>query len=295
MRTFQFLLGICFILLVITCTKHNDQEPFIEEEPEIEKNPVVDTVIPEDSVIYIDTCLVDTCYTCHMQEGFYSYYNELINAYNQGCDRCFSEILFQISKTYVPDTDIPDSIKMVYDVYKEFYSPWDLSRIADSEFGNDIFKGIRFYLMQESISYDYNFRYNGNSTMYTIDNFNPTIANDTISLIDANKGVQDMLGCFIGTGFLPINYDSIYVPPYSYSEINARYGYLNKFIRIFQSHWDEGFHYETHPEVFVISFNETKDSAQVHFRLGYEGGEVILGKDSIKWNIVDHYMTWIEK
>ena len=77
-------------------------------------------------------------------------------------------------------------------------------------------------------------------------------------------------------------------------ESELRYKFLRNYLKFFHGISERYWQIETHPKVHVISLNEEKDSAQVYFRLGDQGGEIILGKENNKWKIVDHYMTWVD-
>ena len=82
--------------------------------------------------------------------------------------------------------------------------------------------------------------------------------------------------------------------PHTAEEKQLRYKFLNNYLQFFHGHWGNYWHLETHPQVYRMAFNKTKDSVQVMFRIGYEGGEVFLGKHRGKWKIKDWRMTWIE-
>lgn len=283
MRKFELLFGAMLLVLVIACTKNEVKEPYVEKIPE------------NDTVINIDTCVRDTCYTCTINKAYGEIYNKLVRAYTENNDQLAEEALLLLANEYVADTEIHDSLKLVYDVFKEFYSPWDLRRIADSEFGDQIFEGIGTYIMQNSLRYDFYFKDRGDNTTYTVENFNPTINNSDIQQIEFNDDLKSMLDCFLGTGYVVTENDTIESLPFTVEEIFDRYYYLNKFIRFFPNHWHLSFSYITEPFVYQMSFNKTKDSAQVHYALGYQGGEAILVRDDDNWNVVDYYMTWIQK
>jgi hypothetical protein len=168
-----------------------------------------------------------------------------------------------------------------------------LARISDSEFGHDIYKGISFYTIQDSITYDYNFRTFGNN-FYTIHDFRPEIKNNDIHLLYLNSVYTAAINSFLGSEYTPVGTGGIMTPALPAGEIAERYNFLSNYLYFFHGHWGNYWHLETHPQVSGISFNETKDSAQVYFRLGYQGGEAILGKDGDAWKVADHYMTWIE-
>ncbi|MFI1771530.1 hypothetical protein [Thalassobellus citreus] len=211
--------------------------------------------------------------------------NKLVSAYNKSCKDCLKDILDNWKNEFEPSTVIPDSLQDIYDVYKEMYSPWALERISNSEWGNDIYKDISYYIIQDSINYDDKFREQSNNEFNTITEFRPKINNDTINTLYLNEDYEDAINCFLGT------YEFI---AHTQEEKQLRYEFLNNYLQFFHGHWGNHWYLETHPEIYKMSFNKSKDSVQVFFRIGYEGGEVFLGKNDTKWEIKDWKMTWIE-
>lgn len=211
--------------------------------------------------------------------------NSLTNAYKASCVDCLKDLLDNWNNEFNSNTNIPESEQAVYNVYKETYSPWALERMSNSEWGNGIYKDLSYYIIQDSISYDDNFRGTFSDNVITIKDFRPEINNNAISTLYLNKDYADAINCFLGANDFT---------PHSDEEKQARYKFLNNYLQFFHGHWGNYWHLETHPEIYRMSFNTAKDSVQVSFRLGYQGGEVILGKDNDEWKIKDWKMTWIE-
>jgi len=195
---------------------------------------------------------------------------------------------------YSPDNEVPDTLQHVYDVYKAVYSPWDWARISDDEPGPGIYEGITYYVIQRKIYYDYYFRTYGPGHK-TIDPFRPVIANNTISLLYLNNDYRYAIYCFLGSEYLHEETHTIISPEVPVKDTYERYKFLNHFLVFTPYHWGNCWYLETHPTVDLISFNLTKDSAQVYYNTGCAGAEVILGKENNEWRIVDHYSTWISK
>lgn len=291
MKKYRFILGFILIFLLLSaCEKSSITDE--SEKTVIDSLPPLDS-IPAADTAYADTAAADTCYTCELSDTATQIYNSLLEAYNGHCIACLEQVLMNWENKFNENTYIIDSLQDVYDVYKEFYQPWALDMISDSEFGHDIYKGISYYIIQSHIYYDYYFRTYGNGGV-TIDDFRPAISNDTISLLYLNADYESAINCFLGSDYAPFGSGNVMRPAFAIGESYKRYQFLNNFLKFFHGHWGNYWHLETHPEVLSISFNTSKDSAQVKFRLGYQGGEVILGKKENSWKIIDHYMTWIE-
>lgn len=257
-----------------------------------EKNKGVAPHNEEGNNDVVGNCVNDSCYTCNLDEPSQVIYDKLMKAYRDSCTSCLEVMLADWNNAFVPDTHFANSLKDVFDVYKEIYSPWDLSRVRGSD-GYNTYQGVSFYVIQNTIRYDYNFRTSGGQ-YYTISPFHPAVACDAHKTLYLNKDYESAINCFLGSDYVPAR-QLISVTPYlPNGESDLRYNFLRNYLLFYRGHWGNYWHIETHPEVEIISFNVSKDSAQVHFRLGYEGGEVILGKEGDQWKIVDRKMTWVE-
>ena len=219
-------------------------------------------------------------------------YDQLMDAYNNSCSDCLENVLQEWEKEYTADENIPDSLKAIYEVYKAFYSPWDLGRISESEFGDGIYNGIFYYIIQGSISYR-NQSMN-NDDYFTITPFRPTVQNDTIHLLYYDEDYLAAMNAFLGSESIPFGEGNIMSPAMSTGETELRYRFLNNYLFFFHGHWGNYWHMETQPAVSMITFNAAGDTAKVDFRLGYQGGEATLANSTTGWQVVEHQMTWIE-
>lgn len=274
------MLIIVVVLSIVSC----DAPEVIDPTEDITEN---------DTISQIDTCFADTCYTCNLTNNAKVIYDKLIQAYNDSDYTAFEDVFIEWSNNSIPDNDIPDSLVDLYDVYAEFYSPWDLERISDSTFRNSGNKIHSFYIIQSTLEYSYNLGTSGKE-IFELNSFRPWIKNDTIQLLYLDDDYEAAITCFLGTEYEPVNFENIITPNFPGEEITRRNNFLSKYVGVFYSHWGDYWHLETNPEVWSINFNESRDTALVSYRLFYQAGEAILGKENDKWNIVDHYMTMIE-
>lgn len=226
--------------------------------------------------------------TCNLNAPTQEFYASLMNSYNDSCTNCLKDILDEWEKEFSPNTTFPDSLKIVYDVYQEFYSPWNLERMSESEWGNNIYNKYSYYIIQSSINYDFNYESPSTTNFYSISEFRPEIANDTINLLYLTDKHINAFNCF-----LDVDVENSFFVPTSEKSI-SKYRFLNNFLFFFKGHWGNYWTFETNPYVQKMSFNNTKDKVKIYFKLGYEGGEAILEKNEEDWEIIDFYMTWIE-
>ncbi len=241
-----------------------------------------------------DNCTDEPGNTHNLDSTALIIYDKLLEAYNESCVSCLEQILVDWAGESIPSHEVPDSLIFIYDVYNAFYSPWDLARISDSEFGDYIYEGVSYYIIQNSLRYNFNLTSSTYGNNFTIEPFHPDIANDTINLLYLNKDYMLAINFFLGSYPLLGNSYNYLLPDLGAEEINYRYSFLHNYLLFFHGHWGNYWHLETHPMVSTISFNSSQDSALVFFRLGYQGGEATLSKVNDKWVIVEHHMTWVE-
>lgn len=86
------------------------------------------------------------------------YLKELETSYKQKSNSKLENFLnnwnYDLKSNY-PNDKIPnDTIKIIYDVYNEFYKPFDLLELGNWEWGNELNSNSRFALIQNKIYYN---------------------------------------------------------------------------------------------------------------------------------------------
>ncbi len=161
-----------------------------------------------------------------------------------------------------------------------FYNPLDLNCYCTTgrcpEFGPGIYQNLNYFIVQSRINFTFTTDYIKN-LKETI--FHPHLKFNQLSLYLSDK-YRDELDTFLDRDKHP-------------DDIQERYEFLNKHLRIMPGHWF-GWHYLTHPAVDTIYLNSDLDSASVHFRIVFEGGEANYKRNGDRWDLVESYLTWIE-
>jgi len=174
---------------------------------------------------------------------------------------------------------LSDTLKTLYRIYQEFYNPTDLSRYCTAgrcpEFGNQLYESLDYFIVQTEIKYTLN-EYEDHKTVY---DFRPDIDLDNPILYLSNDYEEEL------ASFLDREEHEL--------DIQNRYDFLNTMLGIWPGHWF-GWHFLTHPEVDMIYFNQYLDSARVHFRIIFEGGEARFAKMNNNWEMIESQLTWIE-
>jgi len=196
----------------------------------------------------------------------------------------YEKYLHQWQSVSVPITGgefnfLSDTIQSVYRIYQAFYNPFELERYCTSgrcpEFGTDFYQGLNTIIAQGTIKYSLQ-EYEDH---IVIENFRPDIKIDGAVLF-LTEHYRTELDSFLNRERYP-------------DQIHDRINFLNQKLKIIPGHWF-GWHYLTHPEVSIIYLNSTLDSATIHFRIIYEGGEANIVRRADKWEMTDARLTWIE-
>lgn len=214
------------------------------------------------------------------------------------------QIFVDWNKTIEPNSDDfvhqNDTIKTVFDVYKEFYNPLDLLKLGDWERGNDLNAKCKYILIQNKIFYsilptdnfaDFDLQ---KSKIDSIENFRPQINLDRNKVLYLTDEYAKSINNFLGAESTKLGDGNIMNPSRPKGESEKRYEILRPYIPILHGHWGGYWHLETHPAISVIIFNKTLTKAKIDFRVGYQGGAAILEKRGENWIIKESKATWIE-
>lgn len=193
-----------------------------------------------------------------------------------------------------------DTIKAVYDSYKEFYKPLDLLKLGDWEWGNSLNSNSKYVVVQNKIFFavvssdnfnEFNWETSKNDS---ISNFRPPLNLESGKILYLTTEYEKSLNFFLGTESTEMGTPNIMNPSRPEGESEKRYEMIKPYIPILHGHWGGYWHLETHPDVSIILFNKGLSVAKFYFRIGYQGGEAILTKGQNGWLIKQSESTWIE-
>jgi hypothetical protein len=193
-----------------------------------------------------------------------------------------------------------DTVKAVFQVYKEFYKPLDLLKLGNWEWGNKLNSNSKYVVVQNSIYFaviaendfdDYNWRKSGRDS---IDNFRPPVHTDKTKVLYLTEEYEKSLNQFLGNESTEVGSPDIMSPSRAAGTSEQRYEMIGPFIPVLHGHWGGYWHLATHPDVEIILFNQALTKARVIFRVGYQGGEATLIKTGSRWTIENSKATWIE-
>jgi hypothetical protein len=223
-------------------------------------------------------------------------------AYNQahlaGFSQVFEEWNERIQSNSKDFIEQNDTIKAVFDVYREFYKPRDLLKLGKWEWGNELNSNSKYVVIENKLlfSIDDNFEeFNWqNAKQDSIINFRPPIDLETNEVLYLTEEYSEAFRRFLGNESSEVGEGNLMNPSKPEGESENRYKMIRKFIPVLQGHWGRHWHLETHPAISTIILNKSLTKSKVHFRVGYQGGETLLEKRNRAWAIINSQATWIE-
>ncbi len=233
--------------------------------------------------------------------------------------------------------ELSDTLKDVYEIFLDFYTPLDLKRIGGSEWGDSLYFGVDYLVVQnridfsivetldkkeiilnylkrnitDSIKYeeykrtfmkdtsDYSLGFTYyNSIDYlhedSIMDFRPNLDFETVDVLYYKSKYTKILARFLKNMHHKLGFGGIMNPARARGKSKTRLDWVDTKMKIFQGHWGGYWQMTTYPSVNQILFDKKRETALIHFRMVYEGGEALYKKIDNKWTLIDSKLTWIE-
>jgi len=192
----------------------------------------------------------------------------------------------------------------IFEIYKKFYNPLNLTQLGDWEWGNGLNSNSKYIAVQNKIVFaglkkeffDIYF-YQGiyETIKYdTICDFRPPLNLGKDKVLYLTPNYEKTLNMFLGVESTEMGENGIMTPSMPKGDSEKRYSSIRPYIPILHGHWGGYWHLATHPEISRIFVDTNSGAAKVFFRVGYQGGEALLKKKSSGWTIVESKATWIE-
>lgn len=242
--------------------------------------------------------------TCFGQEGL----KYLEKAYKKKSQSQYSQFLqkWQDESTPIASLDSLSNLQRnVYEIFEDFYNPFNLQRIGTGEWGDELYSDIDYVIIQNAIfiytyktdSLNFHAFENTDSLLLSKDsitNFRPELQFKQAKTLYLLPKYEIVINKFLGSKNYPLGRGGIMNPSRARGKSEKRLKFLNKKLNIIHGHWGGYWHIETHPEVFSICFNKDRTIAKINYRLVYQGGEAIYTKQNGEWKLKDAHLTWIE-
>jgi hypothetical protein len=219
----------------------------------------------------------------------------LENAYDNHSDTALQNILqdWSIENHAREVSSITNGTeKAIYEIYLEFYNPFNIERYGEHEWGNTMYEGYGYVIIQNSVFYliadgepDFEDR-------DTISDFMPPVTLDGKTIVYLSPNYREALDYFLNPDYDPaeeVMFESVSEEGWDH------YEFLVSALPILPGHWGAYWHYETHPYINYLVFDTSLTKAKIYFRIGYMFGEAEFEKNSSGWEMIQSDITGIEK
>lgn len=184
--------------------------------------------------------------------------------------------------------------RTIYQIFMELYTPFDIGRLGNHEWGSDMYKGFDYAVVQNKIYFDYDYNMEGTDERDSIVDFRPPVSFPDKTILYLTDNYSSALNSFLQDNFNPLGTGGIMNPASPSDESALRYEYLLQEIAIIPGHWGGYWHIETHPLVYSVHLNQSVTKAKANFRVGYMFGDAELEKTTSDWIMTASAITGIE-
>jgi hypothetical protein len=222
--------------------------------------------------------------------------SELQNAYNNNSDSLLSQVLDGWKNENAPKniSGISRPVeKAIYELYVEFYNPFNIDRYGQHEWGNDIYKDFDYAIIQNKIFYyvtDDEPDYEKTDSLF---DFRPPVCLEGKTMLYLTQNYKEALNYFLNPDYDPNSntpYFELKIPQEGWDHFN----FLVKKLAVIPGHWGGYWHIETHPEITYLVLSTSLEHAEIYFRIAYMFGEAIMEKKSTGWEMTSSSITGIE-
>lgn len=197
----------------------------------------------------------------------------------------------------------PEFEKYAYEIFEDFFTPKSISRVGHSEFGDSVYNDIEYTFVQNEVLIGiYNklvfntfnsFKEPKPLSEFKLVDFRPRVKVPNAKVIYLDEFTKSLINDFLKSKFTPIGEDNLMNPASAEGDSRQRLDFINKYARIYPSHWGDSWKIETCPTV-SIRFNKSLTKAAVDFRLFYQGGTALYERINNKWKLKKSSLIWIE-
>lgn len=187
-----------------------------------------------------------------------------------------------------------DTINDIYEIFKVFYTPFNIARLFQYEIKAELYEGLKYIIIQNKIDYDFNLDMIINDKIYSVSDFSPDVAYDSVKTLYFTLNYQIALNAFLGSDNFPFEDYGFTTPETLINDSYYRKQFLNKHLKIFNGHFGNYWHIETHPEIHVIHFDKDMQKVRFYFRIEYYSGVAHLEKKNNKWELISSEIIGVE-
>jgi hypothetical protein len=223
-------------------------------------------------------------------------YDSLMKGYTNETVLQLTWFLNEWNKKYQANEDVvTDEVqKDVCQIFKLVYKPFNIDDLGNHEWGNEVYKGYQYAVVQNSIYYNFEYDSLYSQKFDTIKDFRPNVNFSNAKTLFLTPQIESIIDSFLFLGNPLENSDMRNISESDRTEIYKRGSYLGKKIGVYPNHWGFGFHLVTHPDIGIVSFNKNRTKAKLNFRVVYMFGDAAFEKNDGSWKMIKSDITGIE-
>jgi hypothetical protein len=224
-----------------------------------------------------------------------------------------------------------DTVQDVYEIYKDFYKPFNLNRMGSQNWGDSVYFGKKYYIIQPTCCYSFTptldkkriilnslEKYKSDSTNYNkyLDYYLRDTSDFTVwnyrednIIFYSEKAITNFRPKLEFLDAIPLYYDQKYcnaiaqfisykqnkfnikIKNGNTNEIESKWQFINQLIYIYPGHWGNYWEIETCPYIKTIVFDYERTTAMIFFSLFYHGGQALYKKTNGKWTFIQSKLT----
>ena len=230
-------------------------------------------------------CGSNPCQPCNFSEEVAALYDQLNEMYEDNCVSCLEDFLETWHAKYPPREEIPDSNRLLYEIYRDVYTPWDLGAFTYMDtmkhpyYTPDLNQGVKYYIIRD----------------YKIDKnefLRPVVSAENVKVLYLRPEYELSLSCFLD------HYDRSAPGPLKLnrSELDNREKFLENYFQVakrwflvdalnqdqMSSYVFSYYYLETQP--YIGGFIFSSDSiAKTRIHIGPIEWDVIITKKDDEW------------
>lgn len=216
---------------------------------------------------------------------------EAYQQHSQDALNVFFDSWMDILPAFTPQeiAALPDTIRQIYRIFREFHSPTDLNRLTGGEHENFetdfryivVQNSMRFAVVDTTPRYYY---YRGvTSREKQIQDFRPPQGELPMPVVYLSAQADSMIYHFL---FQPDGEPR--------ADHQNRVDFLRQAMQLTHHHWISDYHKATMPIVSQIYVDDSLKQALVNFRVFYQFGEAYLEQRNNEWTLISSRLTAIE-
>ncbi len=177
----------------------------------------------------------------------------------------------------------------IYNIYNELFKPNFINTVCKDYFKNTFYDNLKYYIIQPKVRYHIEQEITEEidvDSLPVVWDFRPQLKFDNAKVLYLTSNYEKTLIEFLKEEHTKTGDGNLMNPSQAKDESYKRYKFLNSHLQIQHGHWGNYWHFATHPEIEIISFDANRETAIVGYRIEYSFWDAEFIKENDSWSIV---------